>query len=248
VSNAFHFLTLFPEFFEGPLSASILGRAIEMGLVEVTRHQLRDWTTDRHRTVDDYPFGGGSGMVLKPEPLFAAIRDLRQRFDPRVVLLSAAGRRFDQRMAREYAAETRPLLLVCGRYEGVDERVAEQMADEELSVGDFVVTGGEIPGLAVVDAVSRLLPGVLGDDASSAEESFTDGLLEYPQYTRPREFEGHPVPEVLLSGHHARIIHWQRREALRRTLRRRPELLAMAALSAEDRVILAELGWMDEWP
>jgi len=135
------------------------------------------------------------------------------------------------------------LLLVCGRYEGVDERVAEQMADEELSVGDFVVTGGEIPALAVVDAVSRLLPGVLGDDASSAEESFTDGLLEYPQYTRPRELEGHPVPEVLLSGHHAHIIQWQRREALRRTLARRPELLATAALTAEDRVILAELGW-----
>jgi len=209
----------------------------------VIRHQLRDWTTDRHRTVDDYPFGGGSGMVLKPEPLFAAIRDLRQRFAPRVVLLSAAGRRFDQEVAREYAAETRPLLLVCGRYEGVDERVAEQMADEELSVGDFVVTGGEIPALAVVDAVSRLLPGVLGDDASSAEESFTDGLLEYPQYTRPRELEGHPVPEVLLSGHHAHIIQWQRREALRRTLARRPELLATAALTAEDRVILAELGW-----
>lgn len=243
MSHTFHLLTLFPEFFEGPLSASILGRAIETGLVEVSRHQLRGYTHDRHRTVDDAPFGGGAGMVLKPEPLFAAIRDLRARFDPRVVLLSAAGRRFDQQVAREYAAEPRPLLLVCGRYEGVDERVAEQMADEELSVGDFVVTGGEIPALAVVDAVSRLLPGVLGDDASSAEESFADGLLEYPQYTRPREFEGHLVPEVLLSGHHAQIIRWQRREALRRTLARRPELLATAALTADDRSMLAALGW-----
>jgi len=246
VSGTFHILTLFPELFDSPLSASILGRAIEQGRVAVTCHQLRDWTTDRHRTVDDYPFGGGTGMVLKPEPLFAAIRDLKARVDPRVVLLSAAGRRFDQAVAREYAAEERHLLLVCGRYEGVDERVAEQMVDEELSVGDFIVTGGEIPALAVVDAVSRLLPGVLGDDASSAEESFTDGLLEYPQYTRPREFEGQEVPEVLLSGHHAEIARWQRRQALRRTLARRPELLATAALTAEDLVYLAELGWCPE--
>jgi len=244
VSGNFHILTLFPELFDSPLSASILGRAIDTGLVEVTCHQLRDWTTDRHRTVDDYPFGGGTGMVLKPEPLFAAIRDLRARFAPRVVLLSAAGRRFDQAVAREYAQEARPLLLVCGRYEGVDERVAVGAVDEELSVGDFVVTGGEIPALAVVDAVSRLLPGVLGDDASSEEESFSDGILEYPQYTRPREFEGYAAPDVLLSGHHAEITRWQRRQALRRTLERRPELLAHAALTAEDRAYLVELGWV----
>jgi len=243
VSGTFHLLTLFPVFFAGPLSVSILGRAIATGRVAVTCHQLRDWTTDRHRTVDDYPFGGGTGMVLKPEPLAAAIRDLRARFVPRVVLLTAAGRPFDQQVARAYALEARPLLLVCGRYEGVDERVAEQMVDEELAVGDFVVTGGEIPALAVVDAVSRLLPGVLGDDASSAEESFSDGLLEYPQYTRPREFEGQEVPEVLLSGHHARIVLWRRQEALRRTLARRPELLARVALSVADRAFLAELGW-----
>ncbi len=242
----FHILTLFPELFEGPLSTSILGRAIAAGRVQVTCHQLRDYTRDRHRTVDDYPFGGGAGMVLKPEPLCRAIRDLRARFAPRVVLLSAAGRRFDQRQAHLYAQERRPLLLVCGRYEGVDERVVELEVDEELSLGDFVVTGGEIPALAVVDAVSRLLPGVLGDDASSEEESFTDGLLEYPQYTRPQEFEGRAVPGVLLSGHHAEIARWRRRQALRRTLARRPELLERAELTPEDRAFLRELGWPPE--
>lgn len=242
MSGAFHVLTLFPEFFAGAVGIGVLGRAVENGVVSVTAHQLRDYTTDRHRTVDDYPFGGGSGMVLKPEPLFAAIRDLRARFAPRVVLLGAAGRPFDHALAAQYGAEDRPVLLVCGRYEGVDQRVVDHAVDEEVSLGDFILSGGEIAALAVIDAVSRLLPGVLGSAESTAEESFTAGLLEYPQYTRPREFEGHAVPEVLIGGHHAEITRWRRREALRRTLTRRPELLETAELSAEDRAYLAGLG------
>ena len=243
MSGAFHVLTLFPGFFAGAVGIGVLGRAVENGVVFVTAHQLRDYTTDRHRTVDDYPFGGGSGMVLKPEPLFAAIRDLRARFAPRVVLLGATGRPFDHARAAAYAADPRPLLLVCGRYEGVDQRVVDYAVDEEISIGDFVLSGGEVAALVVIDAVSRLLPGVLGDDQSSVVESFSDGLLEYPHYTRPRDFAGHAVPEILLGGHHAEITRWQRREALRRTLERRPELLATADLSAEDRALLAELGW-----
>jgi len=243
VSGVFHVLTLFPEFFQGAVGVSVLGRAVENGLVSVTPHQLRDYTTDRHRTVDDYPFGGGAGMVLRPEPLFTAMHDLRARFAPRVVLLGAGGRPFSHALAQEYAGEPRPLLLVCGRYEGVDQRVVDHAVDEEISLGDFVLSGGEVAALAVIDAVSRLLPGVLGDDQSSVVESFSDGLLEYPQYTRPREFAGHPVPEVLLGGHHAEIGRWQRREALRRTLEQRPDLLARARLSPEDRAFLADLGY-----
>jgi tRNA (guanine37-N1)-methyltransferase len=241
VSGAFHVLTLFPGFFAGAVGIGVLGRAVENGVVFVTAHQLRDYTTDRHRTVDDYPFGGGSGMVLKPEPLFAAIRDLRARFAPRVVLLGATGRPFDHARAAAYAADPRPLLLVCGRYEGVDQRVVDHAVDEEVSLGDFVLSGGEIAALAVIDAVSRLLPGVLGGAESTAEESFTTGLLEYPQYTRPREFEGHAVPEVLVGGHHAEIARWRHREALRRTLERRPELLAQASLSDDDHALLQAL-------
>lgn len=242
MSGVFHALTLFPEFFAQAVGVSVLGRAVENGVVCVTPHQLRDYTTDRHRTVDDYPFGGGAGMVLRPEPLFAAIRDLRARFAPRVVLLGAGGRRFDHGRAQEYAADPRPLLLICGRYEGVDQRVVEHAVDEEISIGDFILSGGEVAALVVIDAVSRLLPGVLGDDQSSLVESFAGGRLEYPQYTRPRDFEGHSVPEVLLGGHHAEIARWQRRESLRRTLERRPDLLATARLSPEDRAVLAELG------
>jgi len=242
VTGVFHVLTLFPEFFQRAVGVSVLGRAVDNGLVSVIPHQLRDYTTDRHRTVDDYPFGGGAGMVLRPEPLFAAIRGLRARFTPRVALLGAGGRPFTHALAQEYAAEPRPLLLVCGRYEGVDQRVVDHAVDEEISLGDFVLSGGEVAALAVIDAVSRLLPGVLGDDQSSEVESFSDGLLEYPQYTRPREFEGHAVPEVLLGGHHAEIARWQRREALRRTLEQRPDLLETARLSPEDRALLAELG------
>ena len=248
MSGVFHVLTLFPAFFEPAVAVSVLGRAVENGLVSVMPHQLRDYATDRHRTVDDYPFGGGAGMVLRPEPLFAAIRDLRARFAPRVALLGAGGRPFDQRRAQEYAAEPRPLLLVCGRYEGVDERVLEHLVDVEVSVGDVVVSGGELPAMLLVDAVARLVPGVLGSEGSLEEESFEGGLLEYPQYTRPAEFRGWNVPDVLLSGHHAEIAKWRRRERLRRTLGRRPDLLATAELTAEERRWLESLDVTDGEP
>ncbi|MGQ9687522.1 MAG: tRNA (guanosine(37)-N1)-methyltransferase TrmD [Desulfobaccales bacterium] len=233
-------LTLFPEFFLSPLSQSMLRRAQVLGRVRFRVLNLRDFTTDRHQVTDDRPFGGGPGMVLKPEPLVAAVRRVRQEDrDTRVILLSPAGRLFDQKTARRLA-QLNSLLLVCGHYEGVDERVRE-FIDEEISIGDYVLTGGEIPALVVVDAVTRLLPGVLGGEGAAEEESFQTGLLEYPHYTRPREFEGLRVPEVLLSGDHARIAHWRRREALKRTAALRPDLLARASLSPEDREFLATL-------
>jgi len=233
-------LTLFPEFFLSPLNQSMLRRAQALGKVEFRVLNIRDFTTDRHQVTDDRPFGGGPGMVMKPEPLVAAIRRVRQE-DPntRVILLSPSGRLFDQEMAVELA-QVPGLMLVCGHYEGVDERV-RHFIDDEISIGDYVLTGGEIPALVVVDAVTRLIPGVLGNEAATAEESFQTGLLEYPHYTRPREFEGHPVPEVLLSGDHARIALWRRQQALRRTLALRPDLLEKATLSAEDQEFLATL-------
>lgn len=233
-------LTLFPEFFLSPLNQSMLRRAQELGKVKFRVINLRDFATDRHQVTDDRPFGGGPGMVMKPEPLVAAIRRVRQE-DPntRVILLSPAGRLFDQDTAGQLA-QVPGLLLVCGHYEGVDERV-RHFIDDEISVGDYVLTGGEIPALVVVDAVTRLIPGVLGNEAATAEESFQTGLLEYPHYTRPREFEGLTVPEVLLSGDHARIARWRREQALRRTRALRPELLEKAALSPDDREFLATL-------
>jgi tRNA (guanine37-N1)-methyltransferase len=216
-------LTLFPAMFTGPLDESILLRARETGRLEFKLHNLRDWTHDRHKTVDDRPFGGGPGMLLKPEPLFEAVESLR-RETTRVILLSPAGRKFDQRIARELAKET-DLLLVTGHYEGFDERVREELADDELSVGDYVLTNGALPAMIVIDAVTRLLPGVLGDDESSRDESFSDGLLEYPQYTRPADFRGIRVPEVLLSGNHAQIAKWRREQAQLRTAAQRPDLL-----------------------
>ena len=216
-------LTLFPAMFAGPLDESIIKRARESGRLEFKLHNLRDWTSDRHKTVDDRPFGGGPGMLLKPEPLFAAVESLR-REKTRVILLSPGGRRFDQQVARELAQET-DLLLVTGHYEGFDERVREALADDELSIGDYVLTNGALPAMIVIDAVTRLLPGVLGDDDSSRDESFSDGLLEYPQYTRPAEFRGLPVPEVLLSGNHAEIAKWRREQARLRTVAKRPDLL-----------------------
>ena len=233
-------LTLFPEFFLSPLNQSMLRRAQVLGKVKFRVINIRDFATDRHQVTDDRPFGGGPGMVMKPEPLVAAIRRVRQE-DPntRVILLSPSGRLFDQEMAVELA-QVPGLMLVCGHYEGVDERV-RHFIDDEISIGDYVLTGGEIPALVVVDAVTRLIPGVLGNEAATAEESFQTGLLEYPHYTRPREFEGHPVPEVLLSGDHARIARWRRQQALRRTLALRPDLLEKATLSAEDQEFLATL-------
>jgi tRNA (guanine37-N1)-methyltransferase len=216
-------LTLFPAMFAGPLDESIVKRAREAKLLDLKIHNLRDWTHDRHRTVDDRPFGGGPGMLLKVEPLFEAIESL-QREKTRVILLSPGGRKFSQEIARELA-QKKDLLLVCGSYEGFDERVREALADDELSIGDYVLTNGALPAMVVIDAVARLLPGVLGDDESSHDESFTTGLLEYPQFTRPAEFRGMKVPEVLLSGNHAEIEKWRREQAKLRTEKQRPDLL-----------------------
>jgi len=218
-------LTLFPAMFAGPLDESIVRRARTSGILDLRIHNLRDWTHDRHRTVDDTPYGGGPGMVLKPEPLFEAVEALQAGGGPeaRVILTGPAGRPFTQAVARELSALPR-VLLVCGSYEGYDERVREHLADDELSIGDYVLTNGNLPAMVIVDAVTRLLPGALGDDASSADESFSRGLLEYPQYTRPAEFRGWPVPSVLQSGNHAAIERWRQAQAVRRTAERRPDL------------------------
>jgi len=216
-------LTLFPAMFAGPLDESIVKRARETGRLDLKIHNLRDWTHDRHKTVDDRPFGGGPGMLLKPEPLYEAVDSLR-REKTRVILLSPGGRKFDQRIADELA-QLEDLLLVTGHYEGFDERVREGLADDELSIGDYVLTNGALPAMVVIDAVTRLLPGVLGDDESSHDESFSHGLLEYPQYTRPAEFRGMKVPDVLVSGNHAEIERWRREQAKLRTQEQRPDLL-----------------------
>jgi tRNA (guanine37-N1)-methyltransferase len=234
-------LTLFPEFFRSPLSQSMLQRAQVQGAVTYRVINLRDYATDKHQVTDDRPFGGGPGMVLKIEPLVAAIRAARED-DPRtrVILLGPLGPSFNQAKAAELAGLPH-LLLICGHYEGVDARVHFYI-DEELSIGDYILTGGEIPALVVVDAVTRLLPGVLGGEGATAEESFQEGLLEYPHYTRPRDFEGHAVPPVLLEGDHQRIALWRRQQALARTVKRRPDLLAQAVLSKKDREFIKSLA------
>jgi tRNA (guanine37-N1)-methyltransferase len=216
-------LTLFPAMFAGPLDESIVQRARKNGVLELAISNLRDYTHDRHKTVDDRPFGGGPGMLLKPEPIFEAVESLSGE-RTRVILLSPAGRKFDQAIARELSQQEH-LLLICGSYEGFDERIREQLADDELSIGDYVLTNGALPAMVIIDAVTRLLPGVLGDDESSVDESFTDGLLEYPHYTRPAEFRGLKVPDVLLSGNHAEIAKWRAEQARSRTAERRPDLL-----------------------
>jgi len=218
-------LTLFPGIFTGPLDHSILARAKEAGLLSVAVHDLREYAGGRHRVTDEPPYGGGGGMVMKPEPIFAGVEAIRERFGPgKAVLLSPQGEILTPRLARSLAAEGH-LILICGRYEGVDQRVADHLADAEVSIGDYVLTGGELPALVVVDAVARFLPGVLGDPEAARKDSFEEGILEGPQYTRPREFRGHPVPDVLLSGNHAAIEEWRREEGVRRTLARRPALL-----------------------
>jgi tRNA (guanine37-N1)-methyltransferase len=228
--------TIFPEYVDAPTRLSLVGRAREEGALELRLHDPRDWTTDPHRSVDDAPFGGGAGMVMTPGPLFAAVESVQP---PRpLLLLSASGRVFDQAWARELAAGP-GFSLICGRYEGVDQRVADHLCDGELSVGDFVLAGGEAAALVVVEAVTRLLPGTMGNADSAGEESFTDGTLEYPQYTRPADFREWGVPEVLRSGDHAKIARWRRAQMLRRTLVRRPELLSQG-LAADDRALLAE--------
>jgi len=235
----FEIITIFPRLLESPLQESILGKAIARGLIEVRIRDLRAHAHDKHQVTDDTPYGGGAGMVMKPEPLVEAIEAARESVPgARVVLLDPAGRQFDQSLAREYAALGK-LVLVCGRYEGVDERV-RAFVDEELSLGDFVLTGGELAALCVVDACARLVPGVLGNEQSAGSESFEQGLLDYPQYTRPPEFRGMRVPEVLLSGDHARIARWRRKQALLRTRERRPDLFARLQLSEEDRKLLQD--------
>lgn len=216
-------LTLFPPMFAGPLDESIIKRARETGRLDLRIHNLRDYAHDRHKTVDDRPFGGGPGMLLKPEPIFEAVADLACE-STRVILFSPAGRTFNQAIAADLAGQER-LLLISGHYEGFDERVREQLADDELSIGDYVLTNGGLPVMVVIDAVARLLPGVLGDEQSAQEESFSHGLLEYPQYTRPAEFRGLKVPEVLLSGNHGEIARWRAEQARLRTRARRPDLL-----------------------
>jgi len=215
-------LTLFPEMFTGPIDVSIIQRARKTGLLDLQVHNLRDYTHDNYKTVDDRPFGGGPGMVLKPEPLFEAVEALADE-STKVILMSPTGRLFDQATARHLAAEAR-LLLIGGAYEGVDERVRTELADDELSIGDYVLTNGSLAAMVVIDAVTRLLPGALGDDQSALDESFSQGLLEYPHYTRPAEFRGLKVPPVLLSGHHAEIEKWRREQAALRTQSRRPDL------------------------
>jgi tRNA (guanine37-N1)-methyltransferase len=231
-------VTLFPELFDAPLSTSIIGRAVEHGIVRFDVHDLREHGLGRHRSVDDYPYGGGAGMVIRPEPLYAAIEPLRSA-GARVILMDPAGEPLTDALARELAGVGR-LALVCGRYEGIDER-ARALADREISIGDYVLTGGELPALVLTDAVTRLVPGVI-EAESHEHDSFASGLLEHPQYTRPESFRGMDVPAVLLSGHHAEVDRWRRREALRRTLERRPDLLEAAPLSDEDRRTLAGLG------
>jgi tRNA (guanine37-N1)-methyltransferase len=221
----FDVLTIFPEIFRGVFEFGIIRRAVEAGLIDIEIHDLRDFTYDRHHQVDDRPFGGGAGMVMKPEPFFRAVEALRHKAEAtRVVLLSPQGRLFKQALAEELAQENR-LLLICGRYEGIDERVVESLVDTEISIGDYVLSGGEIPAMALVDAVTRLLPGALGCEQSAAQDSFSDGLLDYPHYTRPAEYRGLKVPDVLLSGNHAEIENWRRRKALEKTLRERADLL-----------------------
>ncbi|MCJ7531334.1 MAG: tRNA (guanosine(37)-N1)-methyltransferase TrmD [Anaerolineales bacterium] len=237
----FDVFTIFPEVMQPYLETSILQRARQSGLLTVHLHNIRDWTTDRHHTTDDTPYGGGGGMVMKPEPIFAAVEGVLG-FTPAcpVILLTPQGRPFTQRVAEELAGNPH-LALLSGRYEGIDERVRQLLVSDEISIGDFVLTGGELPALMVIDAVGRLLPGALGDPQAAAQDSYATGLLEYPHYTRPPEFRGWSVPEVLISGDHGRIARWRREQSLLRTWQRRPDLLEMAELNEEDRQFLSEL-------
>jgi tRNA (guanine37-N1)-methyltransferase len=240
----FEVLTLFPALVEGPLNESILKRGRDKGLLNVTVRDIRDYTEDKHRKADDSPYGGGAGMVLKPGPIFRAFDALhaeRRGEEFLTILLSPQGKPFTQRRAEELSGETRRIVLLCGHYEAIDERVVEALVDEELSLGDYVLTGGELAALVVIDAAARLVPGVLGDEESAYRDSFGDGLLDHPHYTRPAEYRDRKVPEVLLSGNHAEIEKWRRRQELRATLRKRPELLETAGLTVEDLKILQEL-------
>jgi tRNA (guanine37-N1)-methyltransferase len=239
----FTILTLFPEMFTGPFDDSMVKYAREHGIVDISLVNIRDFATDKHRTVDDYPFGGGSGMIMKPEPVFLAVEsvlDGRKTDAPPVILLSPQGREFTHAVAGDLA-QRQEVVLICGRYKGVDERIRMHLVNDEISIGDFVTTGGELAAMVIVDAVTRLLPGVLGDFASAETDTFYGGLLECANYTKPRDFRGHEVPEVLLSGNHEAIRIWRRRDSLRKTFLRRPDLLESIRLAEEDRTILEEI-------
>jgi len=239
----FDILTLFPDMFGSPFRESIIRRAVEQGSVSIAVHNIRDYAPGKHRVTDDTPYGGGGGMVMKPEPIFRAVEEILGGERPEgvsIVLLSPQGRLFTQRVASEMTSYSR-VVLICGRYEGVDERVREFLATDEISIGDYVLSGGEIPAMVLVDAITRLLPGVLGDPGATSRDSHADGLLEHPHYTKPAVYRGYAVPEVLLSGDHAAVDLWRRREALRRTLERRPDLLEKAQLNEQDRAFLRSL-------
>ncbi len=246
----FDIFTLLPEVFPPYLDSSILQRARQRGLIDIRIHNIRDWATDRHHVTDDEPYGGGGGMVMKPDPVFEAVESVlgagakprrgKPRFPCPVILMTPQGRVFDQELAQELSRSPR-LALICGRYEGVDERIREHLATDEISIGDYVLTGGELPSLILIDAISRLLPGVLGDPDGPLDDSHASGLLEYPHYTRPPEYRGWKVPEVLLSGDHKKIARWRREQSLLRTFQRRPDLLAEACLSDADKKYLAQL-------
>jgi len=235
-----HILTLFPNMLSGPFSESIIKRAVDRGLVEIVLYNIRDYTWDRHHVVDDYPYGGGQGMVLKPEPIFAAVESIKNESEVPVILLTPQGRLFNQMVAEELARYGE-MILICGHYEGVDERVREHLVTDEVSIGDYVLSGGELAAIVIVDAVVRQLPGALGAEEAVREDSHSSGLLEYPQYTRPRVFQGWEVPQVLLSGNHAEIARWRREQSIIRTLRRRPDLLERADLSREERMVLERM-------
>ena len=246
----FHVLTIFPGMFAGPLSESIIARAVQRGLVRIDLHDIRDYATDKHRSVDDYQYGGGYGMLMKPEPIFRAARAVKAAaaLDDAapVILLTPQGTPLTQPIAERLAAHD-DIVLICGRYEGVDERVREHVATCEISVGDYVLSGGELAAMIIIDAVTRLIPGAVGSIESTQDDSFSTGLLQYPQYTRPAVYEGGEVPSALLSGNHAEIERWRRRESLRRTLERRPDLLHSADLTDDDRRFIAELREAQGW-
>lgn len=238
----YHVLTLFPEMIEQGLSTSILGKAREKNLIELNLVQIRDFAGNKHKQVDDYPYGGGAGMVMQPEPIIKAYESITSdpMYKPRVIYLTPQGKTFDQGMAQELSQE-KELIFLCGHYEGVDERVIERIVTDEISIGDYVLTGGELAVMVVIDAVSRLLTGVLNNESSSETESFDDGLLEYPQYTRPAEYDGMKVPEILLSGHHENIKNWRREQSIRRTVIKRPDLIPKALLTEYDQKILRKI-------